>query len=59
VQISVMEQQYQAVMAVVQDGWKASGVGQSMHKWIGRYGSSGGLGALADPRRLSKAVPFT
>lgn len=49
-----MEQQYQAVMAVVQDGWKASGVGQSMHKWIGRYGPSGGLGALADPRPIEQ-----
>ena len=27
VELSVMEQRYQAVMAVVQDGWKVSEVG--------------------------------
>src|ERR1044072_1750269 len=49
-----MEQRYQAVLAVVQDGWKVSEVAermgvsrQSVHAWIARY-QSGGLAALAD-----------
>jgi transposase InsO family protein len=54
VEISVMEQRYQAVMAVVQDGWKVTEVAdhlgvsrQAVHKWIARY-EAGGLAALAD-----------
>ena len=54
VELSVMEQRYQAVMAVVQDGWKISEVAarlgvtrQAVHKWIARY-EAGGLAALAD-----------
>jgi transposase len=54
VELSVMEQRYQAVMAVVQDGWKVSEVArrlgvarQSVHNWIARY-EAGGLLALAD-----------
>jgi transposase len=54
VELSVMEQRYQAVMAVVQDGWKITEVAdrlgvtrQAVHKWIGRY-EAGGLSALAD-----------
>jgi transposase InsO family protein len=54
VEISIMEQRYQAVMAVVQDGWKVTEVAdrlgvsrQSVHKWIARY-EAGGLPALAD-----------
>jgi transposase InsO family protein len=49
-----MEQRYQAVMAVVQDGWKVSEVAdrlgvarQTVHNWIARY-EAGGLPALAD-----------
>jgi transposase InsO family protein len=49
-----MEQRYQAVMAVVQDGWKVTEVAarlgvarQSVHNWIARY-EQGGLAALAD-----------
>jgi transposase InsO family protein len=49
-----MEQRYQAVMAVVQDGWKITEVAdrlgvtrQAVHKWIARY-EAGGLPALAD-----------
>jgi transposase len=45
VELSVMEQRYQAVMAVVQDGWKITEVAdrlgvtrQAVHKWIARYG---------------------
>jgi transposase InsO family protein len=54
VEISVMEQRYQAVIAVVQDGWKVTEVAerlgvsrQAVHKWIARY-EAGGLPALAD-----------
>jgi transposase InsO family protein len=54
VELSVMEQRYQAVMAVVQDGWKITEVAdrlsvtrQAVHKWIARY-EAGGLPALAD-----------
>jgi transposase InsO family protein len=54
VELSVMEQRYQAVMAVIQDGWKVTEVAdrlgvarQSVHNWIARY-QAGGLPALAD-----------
>ena len=54
VELSVMEQRYQAVLAVVQDGWQVSEVArrlgvsrQSVHAWITRY-EAGGLAALAD-----------
>ena len=54
VELSVMEQRYQAVMAVIQDGWKVTEVAerlgvtrQSVHNWIARY-EAGGLAALAD-----------
>jgi transposase InsO family protein len=54
VELSVMEQRYQAVLAVVQDGWKITEVAerlgvtrQAVHKWIARY-EAGGLPALAD-----------
>jgi transposase len=56
VELSVMEQRYQAVLAVVQDGWKVTEVAerlgvsrQSVHAWIARY-EGGGLGA---PRSTS------
>jgi transposase InsO family protein len=54
VELSVMEQRYQAVLAVVQDGWKIVEVAQklgvsrqSVHAWLVRY-QQGGLAALAD-----------
>ena len=54
VELSVMEQRYQAVMAVVQDGWMVTEVAerlgltrQAVHKWIARY-EAGGLAAIAD-----------
>jgi transposase len=54
VEISVVDQRYQAVMAVVQDGWKISEVAehlgvsrQTIHSWIRRHEASGGL-ALTD-----------
>jgi transposase len=49
-----MEQRYQAVMAVIQDGWKVTEVAerlgvtrQAVHRWIARY-EARGLPALAD-----------
>jgi len=54
VELSVMEQRYQAVLAIRQDGWKIVEVArklgvsrQSVHTWLTRY-DEGGLAALAD-----------
>jgi transposase InsO family protein len=54
VELSVMEQRYHAVIAVVQDGCQVTEVArrlgvarQSVHNWIARY-EAGGLAALAD-----------
>jgi DNA-directed RNA polymerase specialized sigma24 family protein len=48
VELSVMEQRYQAVLAVIQDGWKVTEVAarlgvsrQSVHNWITRYERGG------------------
>ncbi len=55
VELSVMEQRYDAVMAVIQDGWKIVEVAerlgvsrQTIRNWIIRYERQGGLPALAD-----------
>lgn len=63
VEISVMEQRYQAVMAVTQDGWKVTEVArhlgvsrQSVHNWIARY-EEGGLAALADRSHRPTSCP--
>jgi transposase len=63
VELSVMEQRYQAVLAVVQDGWKASEVAErlgvsrrSVHAWIARY-EAGGLAALADHSHRPAGCP--
>src|SRR5918996_657824 len=63
VELSVMEQRYQAVLAVVQDGWKVTEVAarlgvsrQSVHSWIARY-ERGGLAALADRSHRPSACP--
>jgi transposase InsO family protein len=63
VELSVMEQRYQAVLAVVQDAWKVTEVAarlgvsrQSVHCWIGRY-ERGGLAALADRSHRPSACP--
>ena len=63
VELSVMEQRYQAVLAVVQDGWKVTEVAarlgvsrQSVHTWIARY-ELGGLSALADRSHRPIACP--
>jgi transposase InsO family protein len=63
VELSVMEQRYQAVLAVVQDGWKVVEVAhrlgvsrQTVHNWITRY-EQGGLAALADHSRRPDSCP--
>jgi transposase InsO family protein len=63
VELSVMEQRYQAVLAVVQDGWKVTEVAarlrvsrQSVHAWIARY-EQGGLAALADRSHRPSVCP--
>jgi transposase InsO family protein len=63
VELSVMEQRYQAVLAVVQDGWRVVEVArrlgvsrQSVHNWIARY-EGGGLGALADRSHRPASCP--
>jgi transposase InsO family protein len=62
-ELSVMEQRYQAVLAVVQDGWKVTEVAarlgvsrQSVHAWMARY-EQGGLAALADRSHRPGACP--
>jgi transposase len=63
VELSVMEQQYQAVLAVVQDGWKVVEVArrlgvsrQSVHAW-NRPHEQGGLGSLADRSHRPASCP--
>ena len=63
VELSVMEQRYQAVLAVVQDGWQVTEVAerlgvsrQSVHAWIVRY-EAGGLAALADRSHKPASCP--
>jgi transposase InsO family protein len=63
VELSVMEQRYQAVLAVVQDGWKIVEVAdrlgvsrQTIHNWIARY-EQGGLASLTDRSRRPNSCP--
>jgi len=63
VELSVMEQRYQAVLAVVQDRWKVVEVAerlgvsrQTIHTWIARY-EQGGLAALTDRSHRPASCP--
>ena len=67
VEIGVVDQRYQAVMAVLQDGWKVSEVAehfgvarQTVHRWIARH-NAGGVLALTDgshrPHSCSHQIP--
>ena len=67
VEIGVVDQRYQAVMAVLQDGWKVSEVAehfgvarQTVHRWIARH-DAGGVLALTDgshrPHSCSHQIP--
>jgi hypothetical protein len=58
-----MEQRYQAVLAVIQDGWKVVEVAdrlgvsrQAVHSWIARY-QAGGPSALADRSHRPASCP--
>lgn len=66
-EIGVVDQRYQAVMAVLQDGWKVSEVAehfgvarQTVHRWIPRH-NDGGVLALTDgshrPHSCSHQIP--
>ena len=62
-ELSVMEQRYQAVLAVVRDGFSVTAVAekwgvsrQSVHAWLARY-RDGGLEALADRSHRPKHCP--
>ena len=62
-ELSVMEQRYQAVVAVVRDGFSVTAVAekwgvsrQSVHAWLARY-REGGLEALADRSHRPKHCP--
>lgn len=63
VEPSVMEQRYQTVLAVIQDGWKVVEVAdrlgvsrQAVHAWIAGY-QAGGLSALADHSHRPASCP--
>ena len=63
VELSVMEQRYQAVLAVVQEGWKIVEVArrmgvarQTVHRWIERYEREG-LASLADHSHRPQSCP--
>ena len=62
-EISVMEQRYQAVLAVQVDGLKVTEVAeklgvsrQTVHSWLARY-EAGGLEALADRSHRPATCP--
>ncbi|MEY2591176.1 MAG: hypothetical protein QOJ67_3160 [Acidimicrobiaceae bacterium] len=63
VELSMVEQRYEAVMAVLRDGEPVTEVANrfevsraSVHRWIARY-QSGGLGALADRSHRPESCP--
>ena len=63
VELSMVEQRYEAVMAVVRDGQPVTEVAarfevnrSSVHRWIARY-EAGGLGALADRSHWPVSCP--
>lgn len=63
VELSMVEQRYEAVMAVLRDGEPVTEVAarlevnrSSVHRWIARY-QAGGLGALADRSHRDRPPP--
>jgi transposase-like protein len=63
VEVSVVEQRYDAVREVLADGAQVAEVArrygvarQTLHRWIARY-RRGGLGALADMSHRPKGCP--
>jgi transposase InsO family protein len=64
VEVSVVEQRYDAVKEVLADGAQVAEVArrygvarQTLHRWIARY-RRGGLGALADRSHRPKGCPY-
>src|SRR3954469_24815326 len=62
-ELSVAEQRYQAVLAVIEDGLqvteaaaKAGVARQALHEWLSRY-ADGGLEALADRSHRPRSCP--
>ena len=62
-ELSVVEQRYQAVLAVIEDGLSVTEVAakvgvsrQTVHSWLSRYGQ-GGLEALADRSHRALSCP--
>jgi transposase InsO family protein len=63
VELSKVEQRYEAVLAVQRDGMKVTEVAeafavsrQTVHSWLARY-EAGGLGALADRSHRPRSCP--
>jgi transposase len=62
-ELSVTEQRYQAVLAVIEDGVEVTAVAekyqvsrQTVHAWLSRY-AGGGLEALADRSHRTRSCP--
>ena len=62
-ELSKMEQRYDAVMGVIRDGLNVTEVAekyavsrQTVHAWLRRY-ESGGIGALGDQSHRPKTSP--
>jgi len=62
VELSIMEQRYDAVMGVIRDGLKVTEIAetfgvsrQTMHSWLRRY-EAGGIAALADRSHRQRVV---
>jgi len=63
VELSVVEQRYDAVMGVIRDGLKVTEIAeaygvsrQTVHSWLRRY-EAGGIGALADRSHRPRSSP--
>ena len=64
VELTKMEQRYDAVLGVIRDGYTVSEVAQaygvsrqSIHSWLARY-EAGGLPALAEQSHRPKTSPL-
>jgi transposase InsO family protein len=64
VELGVVEQRYRAVLEVLEDGAPVAEVArrygvarQTVHEWLRRYASEGGIGALADRSSRPESCP--
>ena len=64
VELGVVEQRYRAVLEVLEDGAPVTEVArrygvarQTVHEWLRRYASEGGIGALADRSSRPESCP--